>query len=181
MENLQIRASQGGDRPQMADVITTAFGDDGCTILQLVDDLLVDATAQPCLSLVADLNARVVGHILFSTVHIQGDERNTKAMILAPLAVHPEHQNQGIGGQLIQAGIQQLTTADVALVFVLGYPQYYQRHGFTPAGTLGFEATYPIPVEQADAWMVQALRPDVIGQVRGRVVCPVTLDDPMHW
>jgi predicted N-acetyltransferase YhbS len=181
MKNRQVRASQGFDRPQMADVITTAFGEEGGTILQLVDDLLIDPTAQPCLSLVADVNDRVVGHILFSTVHIQGDERNTKSVILAPLAVHPEHQNQGIGGQLIQAGIQQLTTAGVALVFVLGDPKYYQRHGFTPAGTQGFEATYPVPVEQADAWMVQALRPDVMGQVRGRVACPAALDHPIHW
>jgi putative acetyltransferase len=111
MLNRQVRASHSRDRAQIADVITTAFGEKGGTILQLVDDLPVDVTAQPCL-LAAEVNDRVVGHILFSTVHIQGDYRNTKSMILAPLAVHPEYQNQSTGGQLIQAGIQQLTTAE---------------------------------------------------------------------
>jgi predicted N-acetyltransferase YhbS len=189
MLNRQVRASHARDRAQIADVITTAFEEEGGTILQLVDDLLIDPTAQPCLSLVAELHDegddklgdRIVGHILFSAVQIQGDKNRTKSMILAPLAVHPDRQNQGIGGQLIQAGLEQLTTAGVELVFVLGYPEYYQRHGFAPAGTQGFEATYPIAPEQADAWMVQALRPGVLGQVQGRVLCATALDHPMHW
>lgn len=185
MQTRQVRASQSCDRSQIADVITTAFGEEGGTILQIVDDLFTDPTAQPCLSLVAELHDelgdRLVGHILFSRVTIQGDEHHTQAMILAPLAVHPDQQNQGIGGELIQTGLEQLTTAGVALVFVLGYPEYYQRYGFTPAGIQGFEPTYPIPAEQSDAWMVQVLRPGVIDQVRGRVLCSTTLDNPMHW
>jgi putative acetyltransferase len=66
-------------------------------------------------------------------------------------------------------------------VFVLGHPEYYPRFGFRPAGALGMDAPYPIPERHADAWMVQALRPGLLGQVRGTVRCADTLNDPRHW
>jgi putative acetyltransferase len=69
----------------------------------------------------------------------------------------------------------------VELVFVLGHPDYYPRHGFVPAGVLGFEATYAIEEKNAGAWMVQELRPGVIGAVNGRIVCADVLDRPEHW
>ena len=64
---------------------------------------------------------------------------------------------------------------------MLGYPEYYLRHGFKPAGSLGFEAPYPIPDKNADAWMVQALHPNVIGSVCGKVICADTLNKPEYW
>ena len=67
--------------------------------------------------------------------------------ILAPLAVLPEAQSTGIGGQLIKEGLNQLKKSGVDLVFVLGHPDYYPRSGFTTAGVLGYEAPYPIPEE----------------------------------
>ena len=74
-----------------------------------------------------------------------------------------------------------MSESGVELVFVLGHPEYYPRHGFTPAGALGFEAPYPIPDEHAEAWMVQELRPGVIGSVCGRVICADMLNKPEHW
>jgi putative acetyltransferase len=67
------------------------------------------------------------------------------------------------------------------LVFVLGHPDYYPRHGFEPAGPQGLDAPYPIPAAHEDAWMVLALRPGVIGKLRGRVVCADALDKPEYW
>jgi predicted N-acetyltransferase YhbS len=126
----------------------------------------------------------MVGHILFTNTRImpaQQRERVSSA-ILSPLAVHPEHQNQGIGGQLIKAGLKQLTAAGVKLVFVLGHPDYYPKHGFSTAGIKGFDAPYPIPPENADAWMVQELHPGILEQVSGgRVICADALNDPKHW
>ena len=83
--------------------------------------------------------------------------------------------------KFVERGVQLLSKSGVDLVFVLGYPEYYTRHGFTPAGHLGFEAPYPIPDEHADAWMVQALRPDVISSVCGKVMCSDTLNKPEYW
>jgi len=69
----------------------------------------------------------------------------------------------------------------VELVFVLGHPEYYPRTGFTPAGVLGYEAPYHIPEEHADAWMVKALCPGVIGRIKGAVKCSDILNQPEHW
>jgi putative acetyltransferase len=74
-----------------------------------------------------------------------------------------------------------LSESGVELVFVLGHPDYYPRYGFKPAGVLGYEAPYPIPDEQADAWMVQELRPGVIDSVSGKVICADVMNQPEHW
>jgi putative acetyltransferase len=100
---------------------------------------------------------------------------------LAPLAVVPKFQRQGIGGALIKKGLEILSKSGVDLVFVVGHPQYYPRHGFIPASKLGFEPTYPIPKEVADAWMVQALRSGIIGFVFGKVICCDVMNKPEVW
>eukprot|EP00439_Symbiodinium_sp_Y106_P043521 s2269_g5.t1 len=138
-----------------------------------------DSTAEPTTSLVAAIEGRVVGHILFSTARLE-PEQEVKAAILAPLAVLPEVQSKGIGGQLIRAGLQALEAEGTALVFVLGHPTYYPKHGFKPAGALGFEATYPIEEKNADAWMVQALA-GASPSARGRVQCCAALDRKELW
>ena len=148
---------------------------------ELVRDLLNDASAKPLLSLLAFEEERAVGHILFTKVRLMGPQDPVSAAILAPLAILPDSQNQGIGGKLIESGLRTLSDSGVALVFVLGHPGYYPRYGFQTAGCLGFEAPYPIPDVNADAWMVQALCPNVIGTVRGKVVCADALDKPQHW
>ena len=62
-----------------------------------------------------------------------------------------------------------------------GHPEYYLKYGFTPATILGLEAPYPIPEKVADAWMVHALHPNVIGTVSGKVICCDALNKPEHW
>jgi putative acetyltransferase len=69
----------------------------------------------------------------------------------------------------------------VDLVFVLGHPAYYPRFGFSPAGARGLDAPYPIPQKNAEAWMVRELRPGVIGDCSGRVICADALADPEYW
>ena len=164
------------------DVERRAFGEaQGTEIADLVRDLLADPTAAPALSLIAMEDDRAVGHILFTRARLTGCEAPPSAVILAPLAVVPEAQGRGIGGRLIRHGLGRLADAGVDLVFVLGHPSYYPRHGFRPAGILGLEAPYPIPEEHAEAWMVQELRPGVIGRVKGTVQCADALDRPEHW
>jgi putative acetyltransferase len=147
----------------------------------LVNDLLGDPSAQPLYSLLAYEGDKAVGHILFTAATIDGFTGDVSVSLLAPLAVIPEFQKQGVGGQLIKRGLELLADAGVDLVFVLGHPEYYPRYGFKPAGVLGLDAPYPIPEEHAGAWMVQALRPGVIGSVSGTVRCADMLDRPEHW
>ena len=179
---MKIRESIPSDLSKVLQVEGQAFGDDqGPEIVDLVKGLLSDPSARPLLSLLAEDDKRAVGHILFTKAQITNTIDSVSAVILAPLAVIPAAQSQGIGGQLIKAGLQRLSASGIELVFVLGHPEYYPRHGFKPAGRLGFEATYPIPNENADAWMVQELQPGVIGRVSGKVICADELNQPQHW
>lgn len=67
----------------------------------------------------------------------------------------------------------------MALVFVLGHPGYYPRHGFEPAGRHGLRAPYSVSPESA--WMVRPISPNVLGRVQGRVICADALDRPEYW
>lgn len=147
----------------------------------LTAELLGDASAQPSLSLLAWDGERPIGHILFTAARIEGAGEGISVALLAPLAVVPEAQRQGVGGALIEHGLAELRRRGVALVFVLGHPEYYPRHGFEPAGVQGLDAPYPIPEELAGAWMVQALQPGVLGEVRGTVICADALSKPEYW
>ena len=180
--NVQIREAFETDTPAILDVVLSAFGNEqGQEIADLIIDLLKDRSAQPVISLVATSNDRVVGHVLFTSTRLKQAQQNFSSAILAPLSVHSDYQNKGIGGQLIQGGLNKLKAMGVGLVFVLGHPGYYPKYGFVPAGTRGFEAPYSIPPEHADAWMVQELQPGMIGSVLGQVECADTLNDPKHW
>jgi len=178
-KKLQIREAVETDLNDVLLIERLAFGHD--KEAELVRALLDDHSAKPVLSLLAFKKERAVGHILFTAARLSDTKEIAPIVILAPLAIVPDAQKQGIGGKLIEQGLGLLSESGVGLVFVLGHPEYYPRYGFKPAGHLGFEAPYPIPDEHADAWMVQALRSGVIGTGRGRVICADALHQPEHW
>ena len=179
INKLQIREAVETDLNDVLLIERLAFGYD--KEAKLVRDLLHDPSAKPLLSLLAFKKDRAVGHILFTTARLSDTQNTASIVILAPLAIVPDAQKQGIGGKLIDQGLELLSKSGVDLVFVLGHPEYYPRYGFKPAGHLGFEAPYPIPDEHAGAWMVQALRSGVIGTVSGKVICADALNKPEHW
>ncbi|MBN1632463.1 MAG: N-acetyltransferase [Thermoleophilia bacterium] len=176
---MEIRQAADPDLSEVIRVERSAFGQDDEA--ELVEALLGDPTAWPCLSLLARKGGRVVGHVLFTAGWLKEAPGAAVVALLAPLAVVPGSQRQGVGGALIARGLELLRESGVDLVFVLGHPTYYPRHGFEPAGRLGFEAPFPIPEKDAGAWMVQALHPGVIGQVRGTFVCADALNRPEYW
>lgn len=176
------RPSTDADLTSLCDLHEQAFGEEeGPEIADLVRRLLVDETARPLLSLVAEAEHEIVGHVLFTNVLIERSPVPARARILAPLAVLPDWQKRGIGGGLIREGLTRLSNADVGLVFVLGDPAYYGRFGFVPATDRGLVAPHPIPAEHPDAWRVHELTPGLLGQVRGNVECARTLSRPEYW
>ena len=178
---MKIRKSTESDLTAIRSIHMSAFGQgQGQEIVELVNNLLNDETAKPLLSLVAEIDGRVVGHILFTVAKLQPDQK-VSVQILAPLGVAPEFQGKGVGRLLIGEGLKKLAESGVDLVFVLGHPGYYPKSGFQTAGVLGFAAPYPIPSEHADAWMVQELKTGIIGNIQGRVQCSEILDQPQHW
>jgi len=180
--DLQVRKAFESDKQTISDVVIAAFGDvEGQEIVDLISELWVDPSAQPLFSLVASADNKVVGHILFTRAQIKHSQRKVSAAILAPLAVHPEYQRQGIGRQLIEEGLKQLKGTGVELVFVLGHSGYYPKYGFSEAGIKGFDAPYPIPPENSGAWMVLELQQGIIELSSGQVNCADALNDPKYW
>ncbi|QDT10863.1 GNAT family N-acetyltransferase [Planctomycetes bacterium K23_9] len=181
-DQLRFRSTEATDRDAIASVHRSAFSDNqGNEIAQLVDDLFADTTAQPIVSLVAEMDQAVVGHVLLTTVSIELNATDVSAMILSPVAVDASMQRRGIGSQLIRYGLGELQSLRVELVFVLGYPEYYGRFGFRPAGELGFQAPHVIPPQYADAWMVIELRQGAIAQNHGTIQCSRVLNQPQYW
>lgn len=177
---MHITPATPADLPDALAVERAAFG--GEDEAELVRDLLAGPTAAPALSLLArDEDARAIGHILFTAAHIADAPDAATLSLLAPLAVVPDAQGTGVGGALIARGIEILAADGVDLILVLGHPGYYPRHGFEPAAPHGLIAPYPIPDEVADAWMVRALRPGVLGSVRGTIACADALMKPEMW
>ncbi len=176
-----IRKSTNSDLNDLLEVERKAFPvNEGPEIVELIVGLLNDSTAKPVLSLLAIKEQQVAGHILFTKAKVDSNKQ-ISAAILAPLAVLPDLQGQGIGGRLIREGLQLLAELSCKLVFVLGHPDYYPRHGFKPAGALGFKAPFPIPEAASDAWMVKELSPGIIGSVEGKVLCANALNQPRYW
>jgi len=173
-----IRKALYSDLDNVLFVERAAFGSD--EEANLVRDLLGDDSAKPIVSLLAFQENRAVGHILFTKACLES-KAPLSISILAPLAVVPDAQKQGVGGKLIEYGLQVLLESGVDLVFVLGHPKYYPRYGFKPAGNLGFDTPYPIPDKNAEAWMVRALRPEVIGTFNGKVICADKMNNPKYW
>ncbi|MEM6473456.1 MAG: N-acetyltransferase [Planctomycetota bacterium] len=174
-----FRLATPKDREQILSVHRDAFGEEGEIISSLVAEMLDDPTAEPIHSFVAEHGDAIVAHVLFTAVRIETHE--VSAQILAPLAVTSEHQKSGLGTRLVNESLTQLESQGVALVFLLGYPDYYSRFGFAPAGTQGFDAPYPILPKNADAWMVKELKPGTMASNEGTVRCCTALAQPQYW
>ena len=176
---MKIRPARPEDHATVLAVEAAAFGrPDEAT---LVAALLDDPTARPFISLLAELDGRPVGHVLFTAARVIGDDAVVPASLLAPLAVVPAAQRRGVGLALIDAGVEALAALDVGLVFVLGHIDYYPRAGFRPALPLGLRAPYAIDPAVADAWMVRETRPGLLGVIRGTVQCADALMHPALW
>jgi predicted N-acetyltransferase YhbS len=176
-----IRESTIEDLDKILKVELEAFGPgEGPEIIQLVNNLFNDPTAEPLLSLVAMIEGEIEGHILFTSARV-GSREKPVVSILAPLAVAPDLQKQGIGGRLITEGLAMLSQRGFELVFVLGHPGYYPRYGFQVAGSRGYTTPYPLPAENADAWMFQELKAGAADRYNGRVSCAAALDRAEYW
>lgn len=156
-----IRAEKAGDRDAVYAVNVSAF--ETPSEAKLVDTLREQA--QPVVSLVAEDNGEVIGHIMFSPVSLSGYP-NLKVMGLAPMAVAPRQQRRGIGSTLVRAGLDQCRQLGFAAVVVLGHPEYYSRFGFSTASQFGIDCEYEVPDE---VFMALELEPDALSGKTGRV------------
>lgn len=155
---LTLRHESAEDAPRIRAVVEAAFG--RASEADLVDALRrADALT---ISTVAELGGRLVGQIAFSPVTVGA----SPALAMAPVAVTPDRQRQGVGTGLIRWSLAECRRLGHEVVIVLGEPAYYHRFGFTTAAPLGIEAPFPAPVE---AFMVLELTPGAMSGCRGRV------------
>jgi putative acetyltransferase len=131
---------------------------------QLVEELR--RVANPQISLVAVRDEQVVGHIFFSPVIIEGQTSVVQALGLAPMAVMPELQNQGVGSLLVREGLNTARRMGQNIVVVLGHSKYYPRFGFEIASRKGLHCEFPAPDE---AFMIAELTPGALRGVSGVV------------
>ena len=161
---LTIRNETDDDLAAIREVNEQAFaraGHLGTDEADLVDALRRNGNA--VVSLVAELDGAVVGHVMFSPMIVDlptGGQHQTIA--LAPLAVHPRVQKQGIGGALVNAGLDEIRELGHGAVFLLGHPSYYPRFGFAPARHRGI-----IYQDGRDSFQVIELRPGALDGVTG--------------
>jgi putative acetyltransferase len=172
MHKIKIRQSLDTDMPAIERFYPAAFPDED--LLPLVRRLL---TGEPdILSLVAEAGQSIAGHVLFTLCGISGG--NTRAALLAPLAVAPGHQRQGIGTALIREGLRQLGSEGIDQVFVLGDPAYYGRSGFEAETAVA--PPYPLPEQWRQAWQSLSIGSSQPPN-QGKLLLPEPWMQPAFW
>ena len=169
MQNIRIRQEASDDQYQINIVNQTAFGREDEA--RLVDALRKNKRAfLPELSLVAIIEERIAGHILFTEIMIENEKQETfKSLALAPIAVLPEYQRAGIGGALIRKGIEKATQLGYHSIIVLGHENYYPKFGFAPAIQWNIKAPFEVPETN---FMAMELVQDGLSGVSGTVQYP---------
>ena len=152
------------ERPEQFDAIRTLHRDAFAPSegeAALVDALREAGDHVPELCLVG---GDVEGHIFYSRASVAG----ASVLALAPMAVRPDRQRQGLGGELVRGSLRLAAETEFACVVVVGHPEYYPRFGFERAADVGLDCPWPVPPE---AWMVHRL-PAYRVEVRGLVSYP---------
>ncbi len=176
---MQIRQAQFQDRDRVRAVYLAAFSEaEREEVAGLAVDLLSENTSPETFALVAETDHELVGHVSFSPVNRTHTD-DLVGYILAPLAVRPESQQQGIGAGLIETGMERLSYLQVDMVFVYGDPRYYGRFGFDAGIAAGYSPPYKL--QYPFGWQAKALAdpqhlPSSVG-----LTCVHSLMNPQLW
>jgi len=168
---IEIRAEKEEDRPAIYEVNKLAFGQEDES--RLVDALRESNDFIYDLSLVAVKEGKIVGHILFSPIAIETEIGLVRILSLAPMAILPEFQRQGIGSELVRRGLKECQRFGHEVVVVIGHPDYYPRFGFTSARAKGLEAPFEVPDE---AFLVLEIKDGALEGISGKIKYPPAFD-----
>lgn len=161
-KNIIIRTEREADFSAVYEINCKAFGTSE-------EGLLVDKLRKsgiPLISLVSELNDKLVGYILFSQAHIVSKNSRIEIMALAPMAVLPEYQGQSIGSELVKHGLKLCIQNGFKAVAVLGHPEYYPRFGFEPSINFSITCSYDVPDE---VFMIRELKKGFLNNLNGQV------------
>lgn len=170
--DLKIRQENRDDIKEIYEINSLAFGRENEA--KLVDLLRASANFVPELSLVATIDNKLVGHILFTKVKITDDQKiEFDSLALAPMSVRPSNQKMGIGGQLIRAGLDIARELNFKSVIALGHRNYYPKFGFVPTSKWNIKSPFDVPTE---AFMGIELIDGGLKNVSGTVKYPKEFD-----
>lgn len=155
-----MRLETAGERAAVHAVNSAAFG--RADEADLVEKLRREGAVLA--SIVAELDGRIVGHVLFSRMFIETADGRVSAVALAPVAVLPQYQRQGIGGKLVRHGLELLRRQGERIAIVLGWPEYYPRFGFSVEKAALLESPFP-----REAYMALELEDGALQGVHGKV------------
>lgn len=142
---VKIRPETEKDYPKITEVNDLAFGQRNEGIL--VKQLRKTEKYSPKLSLVAELDDEIIGHILFYPVEIQSGASGFLTLSLGPMGVVPEYQRRGVGSQLVAKGLKAARALNHESVIVVGHPDYYPKFGFKPASQWKIKVPFEVPDE----------------------------------
>ena len=171
--DIQIRPETPADYLAIRAVNEQAFGKPNEA--RIVEAVRESPCFIPNLSLVAESDGVIVGHVLFSRGKVEGEGGTWELLALGPVAVRPSCQRQGIGSRLIRAGLERAIELSHRGVFLIGHPTYYPRFGFTSARAFGLEVPFPVSDE---VFMALPLRAEAFEGVSGIVIYPPAFNEP---
>jgi putative acetyltransferase len=175
---MKIRLSDANDQQAICTVHNSAFDEkERNSIVELTMNFITKPSYYFTLSFVAEVKGVVVGHIIFS--EIKFPEHNTKAFILAPLAVLPSNQNMGVGRSLVKHGLNYLASEGAELIFVYGDPAYYSIFGFQ-AGQSGLFVP-PYKLQYPHGWQYLQLNNSSLPTAPIHLSCASPLRKPELW
>jgi putative acetyltransferase len=144
-DDLWIRPERTEERVVVYRLVKAAFGRDDEA--GLIDRLRDTCEFVPDHSLTAVSQGRIIGHVLFTRLFIDGRDSAVRSLALAPIAVLPHWQRKGTGSALVKAGLAECRRLEYECVVVVGDPAFYSRFGFSPARAYGLECPFPVPDE----------------------------------
>lgn len=175
----RIRIATSLDRDDVREIHLCAFPEGEKQIVStLAVNLLSEETNTKTVSLVAEADGAVVGHIAFSPVTVNNNKR-WKGYILAPLGVKPEYQKRQIGSKLIEIGMARLSKMGVNILFVYGDPNYYSKFGFNADAASGYLPPYEL--QYPFGWQAIILNEGVFTKSSVKISCVDPLNDPELW
>ncbi|MDC1287902.1 N-acetyltransferase [Gammaproteobacteria bacterium] len=176
---MHIRLATSLDRDGIYNVHWSAFAEGEREIVsKLAVNLLSEESTPQTISLVAETEGIIVGHVALSPVAIDRNE-GTQGYILAPLGVNPDHQKCRIGSKLVDSGMQLLSTRGVDILFVYGDPEYYSKFGFSVDAAEGYLPPYKL--QYPCGWQAIALNEFSTEKSPGKIACVTSLCDPALW
>lgn len=140
---VEVRQEEANDFPAVYDLNIKVFKRK--TEARLVDRLRLSEAFIPELSLVATIDNKIVGYILFTKILVIDEDKEVPSLALAPMAVHPDYQKQGIGTHLIHHGFSKARELGYKSAIVLGHAEYYPKFGFVPTSKWLIKPPYHVP------------------------------------